>query len=303
MSNEIISCLVQFQVAAGGTPKTYHSDFDQKLIGGKARRWILESKSHIIAAPAHRQSSNGLVERTWQSIIRMAWAYITEKQVGREFWYYAIKHAAHMINQVPGRLNRKLTSPFELVHGVKPDSSTWFELFSVGYFKHKSERGEAKSKTQAQTLDGIAVGCDEQTNTILFYNPLTKQYYRPPVFKLDEGRLPITSFPKSIRFDGGLTCGPIRNRTDPAPEPFPPGTRVTIDYKGSPMKGTVANVPLPFLSTATTAAGNDSDSADSVAGQSTTYVINLYNGETTECDFAHLATASKNSLEHSLEGV
>jgi hypothetical protein len=289
-------------VAAGGTPKTYHSDFDQKLIAGKARQWILESKSRIIASPAHRQSSNGLVERTWQSIMWMAHAYITQKQVGREIWYYAIKHAAHMINQVPGWLNRKLTSPFELIHGVKPDSSTWFELFPVGYFKHESEGGEAKSKTQAQTLDGITVGRDEQTNTILFYNPLTKQYYRPPLFKLDEGQLQITSFPKSIRFDGGLTCGPIRNRTYPAPEPFPPGTRVTIDYKGSPMKGTVANVPLPFLSTATTAAGNDSDSADSVAGQSTTYVINLYNGETTECDLTHLATASKKFLRAFLRG-
>jgi hypothetical protein len=103
-------------------------------------------------------------------------------------------------------------------------------LFSVVYFKHESEKGEATSKTQAQTLDGIAMGRDEQSNTILFYNPLTKQYYRPPVFKLDEGRLPITNFPKSIKL---LTCGPIRNRTDPAPEPFPPGTKVTIDHKGS----------------------------------------------------------------------
>jgi hypothetical protein len=41
----------------------------------------------------------------------MARAYITDKQVGREFWYYAIKHAAHMSNQVSGRLGRKLTSP------------------------------------------------------------------------------------------------------------------------------------------------------------------------------------------------
>lgn len=72
-----------------------------------------------------------------------------------------------MINQVPGRLGRKLTSPFELVHGVKPDSATWFELFSVGYFPHSPEDGETKSKSQATTLDGIAVGRDDQTNTVL----------------------------------------------------------------------------------------------------------------------------------------
>jgi transposase InsO family protein len=165
-SNEIINCLVQFQVAAGGVPKTFHSDFDKKLIGGKALRWINDSKSRIIASPSNRQSSNGLVERTWQTLVRMARAYITDKQVGREFWYYAIKHAAHMCNQVPGRLGRKLTSPFELVHGIKPDASTWFELFSVGFFSHDSLDGATRSKAQAQTLDGIAIGRDEQTNTI-----------------------------------------------------------------------------------------------------------------------------------------
>jgi hypothetical protein len=137
----------------------------------------------------------------------MARAYITEKQVGREFWFYAIRHAAQMINQVPGQMGRKLTSPFELVHGVKPDSSTWFELFSVGYFPHYTKSNETKSKMKAQTIDGIAVGRDELSNTILFYNPVNRQYYRPPIYKLDESRLPITTFPKSIRFDGGLTCG------------------------------------------------------------------------------------------------
>jgi hypothetical protein len=171
-------------------------------------------------------------------MVRMARAYITEKQVGREFWYFAIRHAAQMMNQVPGRLGRKLTSPFELVHGVNPNSNTWFELFSVGYFPHHMESNETKSKTQAQTMDGIAVGRDELSNTIRFYNPINKQYYRPPIYKLDESRLPVSSFPKSIRFDGGLTCGLLRNRTDPSPEPFPPGTRVRITRDNVEQKGT-----------------------------------------------------------------
>ncbi len=64
----------------------------------------------------------------------MARAYITEKQVGREYWWFAVAHAVCMLNQVPGRLGRKLTTPFECVHNKKPDARTWFELFSVGYF-------------------------------------------------------------------------------------------------------------------------------------------------------------------------
>jgi hypothetical protein len=78
-STEIISALNSFTSLAGMVPKCFHSDFDQKLIGGKARKWILESGSRIIAAPSNRQSSNGLVEHSWQTMVRMAHAYITEK--------------------------------------------------------------------------------------------------------------------------------------------------------------------------------------------------------------------------------
>lgn len=100
-------------------------------------------------------------------MVHMAWSYITEKQVGCEFWFFAIKHAAHMLNQVPGHLGRKLTSPLELVYGhQKPDAKTWLELFSVGYFAVEKKSGESASVSQAQTMDGIAVGRDDQSNTI-----------------------------------------------------------------------------------------------------------------------------------------
>ena len=71
-----------------------------------------------------------------------------------------------MLNQIPGRLGRKLTTPFELVHGVKPDAATWFELFSMGYFDHTIENNTKKSKFEVQTLAGIAVGrCDNPTRS------------------------------------------------------------------------------------------------------------------------------------------
>ena len=129
-----------------------------------------------------------------------------------------------MLNQVPGRLGLKLTTPFELVHKSNTDSKTWFELFSIGYFNHDTDNAESRSKLQAHTLDGIAVGRDDRSNSIIFYNPITSSYYRPPAFRIDEPRLPITNFHNSLIFDGGLTCGLLRNKTDPIHEPFPPGT-------------------------------------------------------------------------------
>ena len=135
----------------------------------------------------------------------MARAFINEKQVRRELWYFAVHHAAMMLNQVPELLGLKLTKPFELVHNSKPDSKTWFELFSIEYFNHDTDSSESCSKLQAHALYGISVGLDDRSNSVIFYNPITSSYYRPPAFRLNEIRLPITNFPNSIKFYGGLT--------------------------------------------------------------------------------------------------
>ena len=66
-----------------------------------------------------------------------------------------------MLNQVPGRLGLKLTTPFELVQNATPDSKTWFELFSIGHFNHHIDNTESISKLQAHTLCVIAVGRDD----------------------------------------------------------------------------------------------------------------------------------------------
>ena len=86
-SNHAFAAWEAFRTDAGGIPRIFHSDFDNKLIGGKALKWIQSNDSKVIAAPARRQSYNGgIVEQTWWSIITMAHIFITEKQVGREFW-------------------------------------------------------------------------------------------------------------------------------------------------------------------------------------------------------------------------
>ena len=83
-------------------------------------------------------------------------------------FYFAVRHAAIMLNQVPGQLGLTLMTPFELVHKSKPDSKTWFGLFSIGYFNHDTDNAESHSKLQSHTLDGIAVGRYDRSNDIIF---------------------------------------------------------------------------------------------------------------------------------------
>ena len=159
-----------------------------------------------------------------------------------------------MLNQVPGQLGLKLTTPFQLVHNSKPESKTWFEISSIGYFNHDTDKSKSRSKLQAHTLYGIAVGRYDRSNSIIFYNPITSSYYRPSDLRLYESRIPITKFPNSLRFDGGLTCGLLRNKTNPIHETFPPGTLVSIQHNNTPTHGTIKNIPIPVSPIPRTAA-------------------------------------------------
>ena len=39
-----------------------------------------------------------------------------------------------MTNQIPAKVDGKLTTPFELVHHIAPGTRTWSPLFSIAYF-------------------------------------------------------------------------------------------------------------------------------------------------------------------------
>jgi hypothetical protein len=56
----------------GFIPQRLITDFDLKLIGGRAREYLNSLLFHVNTAPAHRQDKNGLVECHWQTMVSMA---------------------------------------------------------------------------------------------------------------------------------------------------------------------------------------------------------------------------------------
>ncbi len=195
---------------------------------------------------AGRQSSNGLVESHWKIMVHMARAYLTEKQMPRPFWFYAISHSARMMNAIPGKFGGKLASPFLLAHGLgHEDERTWFPLFSVCYFHCDREGEVSRSHCQAHTMDGIPIGRSPTSNAMLVYSPQTKRYYKPDSYRLDPYRLPTSVYP-DLPYDGGLFCSLVRDGGAPMEEPYPPGTRVKqIDPTSKLLlAGTVMDIPL-----------------------------------------------------------
>ena len=57
---------------ADSFPETIQYDFDPRLIEGKAAALLRTYETRVCAAPPHCQDKNGLVERRWQSLTKMA---------------------------------------------------------------------------------------------------------------------------------------------------------------------------------------------------------------------------------------
>jgi hypothetical protein len=120
----------------------------------------------------------------------MARAYLTEKQMPCKIWFYAITHAARMMNAIPGKYSGCLAFPFLLVHGIEHDEQTWVPLFSLAYFHHEKDSNVQHSKHRAHTMDGIVIGRSSASNALLVCNLRNKQYYKPDRYHLNPYHLP-----------------------------------------------------------------------------------------------------------------
>jgi hypothetical protein len=81
----ILSVLRLFRASAGGLACCFYCDCDAKLFGTAILEYLIDSDSKVVAAPSKRQSSNGLVESHWKTMVHMARTYLTEKQMPRNF--------------------------------------------------------------------------------------------------------------------------------------------------------------------------------------------------------------------------
>jgi len=130
LTGDIQKQLEAFFAHLGMVPKRIISNFDLKLVGGRARRYLNSLLVHVNAAPSHHQDKNGLAERHWQTIVSMARNWLASAELPSSFWFYAVKRAAEVCNYFPTFMDDSIiATPFELAHHSKPDLRVLFKPF------------------------------------------------------------------------------------------------------------------------------------------------------------------------------
>ncbi len=104
LTSDIIKQLDCFFAHLGFLPKRLISDFDTKLIGGKAREHLNGLRIHINAAPAFHQDRNGLAKRHWQTLTAMARNWLASAELPAKIWFFAVKRASEICNYFPLKL-------------------------------------------------------------------------------------------------------------------------------------------------------------------------------------------------------
>ncbi|MFN9982834.1 MAG: hypothetical protein ACK53Y_23090, partial [bacterium] len=172
LTTDIPKQLEAFFAHLGFSPHRLITDFDLKLIGGKAREYLNGLLIHVNAAPSLRQDKNGLAERHWQTMVSMARNWLASAELPASFWFYAVRRAAEICNYFPSKLDSgKFITPFELVHHQKPDLRVLFPMFGLAAVRRERVGDSKLSKFDAQSIPMIAVGWCQQSNGLQFYNP------------------------------------------------------------------------------------------------------------------------------------
>jgi hypothetical protein len=84
-SDDIISALCLFRAAAGSFACCFDCDCNLKLFESAVSEYLIDGQSKVVAAPAKRQSANGLKESHWKGMVHMACTYLTKNQMPCSF--------------------------------------------------------------------------------------------------------------------------------------------------------------------------------------------------------------------------
>ena len=212
LSDDILPAFQSLVKDMGFAPKKLITDFDRKLFGSNVTKYFTPLGTTIESAPPRMQHKNGLVERNWRSIVRMARSWLTSALLPSQFWFHAISRAVETSNYLPVTMNGIPTTPFELVHHHKPDLRALIPLFSIAYIDHPNTGTTATPSMSSQTLRVILIGKSTHSTALEFYHPPTKQIYSSSVYKLDPTLAAGPVF--DLHYDGGLFFNTYHNEAE-----------------------------------------------------------------------------------------
>ena len=144
--------------------KRIRSDNGGTFTSANFRSLLRKNKiKHDTCAP-YSPHQNGMVERSWRSLLEMARCLLLESKLPKSLWTYATMAAVYIRNRC---FNKRLgKTPYEALVGKKPNLSNMHSFGSECYAYVQNVK-----KLDARSKKGICVGYDKGSPAYLVYYP------------------------------------------------------------------------------------------------------------------------------------
>jgi len=172
----------------------------------------------------------------------MACNWLASAELPSTFWFFAIKCAAEVCNYFSRKLDDgSFCTPFELVHGQKPDLRVLFRLFGLAAVRRERVGDTTLNKFDPQSIPMIAVGCCPVSNGLQFYNPANGSFVSSIDYKFQPN---VT---RGARFGFCYQPGTFIYRLDESTSIFTPkfslDSQVLIYTHSPPHTATIVGIP------------------------------------------------------------
>ena len=164
LTSDILFQLQKFCNELGFVPRKFVSDCDHKLFSLTIQKWLLENNSSATVASEGKQRQNGLCERNWRTVLRMARGWIASSLLPASFWWYSMKRAVEVSNYLPVKINNSYSTPHCLAFSEKPDLRNLLSLFVVAHIRrYHDENNKRLTNTDVHSTSAILLGRAEHS--------------------------------------------------------------------------------------------------------------------------------------------
>jgi hypothetical protein len=150
--------VTSFKTQYNATVQVLRSDNGGEYTGHEFEEWLTKMGiRHETSAP-YTPQQNGVSERANRTIVEAARSMILARNAPKELWAEAVGYAVYILNRTISSIGE--VTPYELVHGEKPDVSN-LRIFGSPAFVHIPDT--RRQKWDSKALEGLFVGCCSTT--------------------------------------------------------------------------------------------------------------------------------------------
>ena len=218
-------------IARDIAPLAIRVDRGTEFVNEDLRTWCTQRGIDIQMTAPYSPSQNGVAERMNRTLVELARAMLTARQLPEFLWEPAVAHAAYLRNRSFSRAVPDAT-PYERRHGAKPDVSHFREFGSQVWIL--TEGPNVPRKMLPKSIERTFMGFDDGARAVKYYSKDTRKVLTSWNYHfINPDNTPSNLPDHDLSHDSSREGEPSGNIPDNVPSPSTQGTTSSRSKKRS----------------------------------------------------------------------